>query len=420
MNRTVAILILIGAMGLLVASFLAVGYPVIHNQVQKLAVKLPHLHVRVQHEFLPYLKSKFHFELPPSFSAALSSYGDQLKEAAPAILKKVGGLAGGLVATTGLLVHSVLNLAMIPLFTFYFLRDFDKMVDSASTFIPTFRREHISKRLREMDQIIGAWFRAQVQIAFLLGLLYAIGLAIVFGVYGQGMESGFAIGLMAGILNIIPYFGFAIGFTTSILITLIDWHGLGPIVGVLAVFAVVHTLEGYIITPKLMGDKVGLSPVTVIVVLLIGGEVAGLLGILLAIPVAGAIKVLLPDFAHMYRRSTYFTGHVILPHQDAPAGFGPDEMDVEPDPIPYSGEDTPSEIYTGEATLKETVPASVSDSVREFREQLEKEEQAAQDAKELPAGEQPEKVSDSQAKEPPAPPSEPSATSSKPTPKDGD
>ncbi|CAN0558852.1 unnamed protein product, partial [Laminaria digitata] len=75
------------------------------------------------------------------------------------------------------------------------------------------------------------------------------------------------------------------------------------------VFAVVQGLEGYVITPKVVGEKVGLSPVVVIIVLLLGGELSGLLGVLLAIPVAGAVKVLLPDLIALYRRSAYFTGH---------------------------------------------------------------------------------------------------------------
>jgi len=118
-----------------------------------------------------------------------------------------------------------------------------------------------------------------------------------------------ALGVLSGLLNIIPYVGFAVGFVLSVLVVLIEWSGWGAFIGVVAVFAIVQGLEGYLITPKIVGEKVGLSPVTVIIVLLVGGELAGLMGVLLAIPVAGAVKVILPDIAHRYRRSSYYTGN---------------------------------------------------------------------------------------------------------------
>ncbi|MEM1348684.1 MAG: AI-2E family transporter, partial [Myxococcota bacterium] len=118
-------------------------------------------------------------------------------------------------------------------------------------------------------------------------------------------------------LNVIPYVGFAVGSLLSVLVVLIEWTGFGALVGVGVVFAVVQGLEGYVITPKIVGEKVGLSPVTVIIVLLIGAELAGLLGVLLAIPVAGAIKVILPDVARMYKASAYYTGVGLPATQEA-------------------------------------------------------------------------------------------------------
>ena len=116
-------------------------------------------------------------------------------------------------------------------------------------------------------------------------------------------------GTISGLLNVIPYVGFAVGFVLSVLVVLIEWTGIWSLIGVLIVFSIVQGMEGYIITPKIVGEKVGLSPVTVIIVLLLGGELAGLLGILLAIPIAGAIKVILPDLKGWYQSSSYFTGY---------------------------------------------------------------------------------------------------------------
>ena len=144
-------------------------------------------------------------------------------------------------------------------------------------------------------------------VAAILAALYAVGLAITFGLTGIGMTTGIAIGLLAGFLNIIPYFGFVIGFGLSILVSIIDWEP-AAIAGVLVTFAVVQGLEGYVITPRVVGEKVGLSPVVVIIALLVGGELLGLLGVLLALPLAGIGRVLLPDVLEAYQKSTFFTG----------------------------------------------------------------------------------------------------------------
>ena len=166
-----------------------------------------------------------------------------------------------------------------------------------------------------MDNVVGAWIRGQIEVSIILGLMYALGLAITFGMYGEaridGMISGIAIGMVGGLLNIVPYLGFLIAFVMAILLALLDWAGWEPLVGVLLTFAIAQTLEGYVVTPRIVGEKVGLSPVVVIIALLLGAEVLGLLGVLLAIPVVGSLKVLLPDLIDMYKRSDWFLGELV-------------------------------------------------------------------------------------------------------------
>lgn len=307
-NRTSAILITIVIMLLAGVGFFAFLYPLLAGQVSTVVKKAPGLVDSIQNEFLPWLQSKAKVELPATLSDALSKYGKEIQNAAPTLIKKVGNWGTSLVSQTGVVVASLLNIVMIPIFTFYFLRDFDKMRLSAAEYIPDYCKSFVIDRLTMMDDVVGAWFRGQIQVGLILALLYGVGLGAVFGFAGLSVFEGVALGVVTGVLNVVPYLGFAIGLILSVLVVLIDWTGIGTLVGVGVVFLVVQVAEGYVITPKVVGEKVGLSSVTVIIVLLLGGEIAGLLGVLLAIPVAGAIKVILPDVAYYYKKSAYFTG----------------------------------------------------------------------------------------------------------------
>ena len=308
LSRTVGIGIVIMVLAIAFGGFIAFLYPLIASQVVTVVEKLPGLVDVLEKDTIPWLKREFNYEIPPTVSEVISRYGGELKSAAPAIVRRVVEWGATLATQTTTVMIALLNLIMIPIFTFYFLRDFDKMKRSVAAFIPIYLYDRTISRLTRVDEVVGAWFRGQVQVALILAVMYGLGLGLAFGLSGHSVFDGIALGVLSGVLNVIPYVGFAVGFVLSTLVVLLEWTGLGALIGVMVVFGVVQGLEGYVITPKIVGEKVGLSPVTVIIVLLLGGEMAGLIGILLAIPVAGAIKVILPDLAAFYRHTVYYTG----------------------------------------------------------------------------------------------------------------
>lgn len=321
-GRTTAIVLLLILLGLGAAVFVLFLYPTIAHLIASVVERLPKLIDLVRLDALPWLERTFGFAAPQSISDVIHDYGNTVRAQLPTLAKGVSGWVAGLWGQTGAVVASLLNLVLIPVLTFYFLRDFDRMKAHAQGFIPLPQRPFILDRLGKADAVIGAWLRGQIEVAFILGVLYAIGLGAVFGWMGAGVMTGVAVGMMAGLLNFIPYFGFLVGFLLSIGIVLIDWSGWPPLAAVLAVFAVVQGLEGWVITPRIVGEKVGMSPVTVILVLLIGGELLGLLGVVLAIPVAGAIGVLLPDLIDWYRSTEFFTGEAPLDTEPDDASDG--------------------------------------------------------------------------------------------------
>lgn len=338
-NRTVGILLYIFLGAIAAAGITLFLYPTIARLIVSLVAKVPALVDMVQQEQIPWLEQKFDVRLPPTLREALTEYSGQVRDAAPGVMKKVGGWISGMITQTGAIMSSLVNLIMIPVFSFYFLRDFDEMKRKSLVLLPEFRRDFLLARLRLMDAVVGEWFRGQLQVAGILGVLYSIGLTAVFASVGIEWTSGIAVGIVVGVLSIIPYFGVLIGIILTALIVLIEWSGIGAVIGVGVVFLVVQLLEGYVITPKIVGEKVGLGPVAVIIVLLLGGELGGLLGILLSIPVAGALKVLLPDLLAYYQSTPFYNGVGVRPAFAVNISLvknsaGPDGLDDEIDGMP--------------------------------------------------------------------------------------
>lgn len=198
-------------------------------------------------------------------------------------------------------VNTLLNLVLVPVFTFYFLRDFDRLKMLPLELVPPRHRTVVLDKASAMDAVVGEWVRGQIQVALILAVLYAVGLGLI------GLKLGVFIGLFAGVLNIVPYLGGAIGIGLSLLMALI--YGDDPVqmmILVAVVFAVVQGLEGYLITPRLVGEKVGMSPVMVMAVLLVGGSLFGFFGLLLSIPAVAAGTVIARDVFDVYRTSSFF------------------------------------------------------------------------------------------------------------------
>lgn len=316
-SLTIVMFLFAGLVG--VALFALVLYPTIARTIGSVIDRLPELAEILQTRTLPWLREQG-VEVPPTLSEAFAEHGETLKENLPSLAQKLTSWVGGVVTGAGSVVASLLNIVMIPLFTFYFLRDFDRYTAGAKEYLPVARRDVLLDRIAKADEVVGAWFRGQVEVAAILAGLYGVGLGALFGFLGIGTMSGVAIGILTGLLNIVPYFGVLIGIVLSGLLVLIDWHGWAGPLGVAAVFGVVQFLEGYFITPKIVGEKVGLSEFTVIVVLLLGGEIGGLMGVLLAIPVTGVVRVLIPDIVEAYKRSAFFTGELPYDLGSPPSG----------------------------------------------------------------------------------------------------
>ena len=206
------------------------------------------------------------------------------------------------------------TVVLIPIIAFYFLLDWDRMLDNMRRLIPRPYEKSTLHIVGECHSVLGAFVKGQFLVMFLLGTVYAVGLQII------GLEIGLIIGMVAGLASIIPYLGFAVGMIAAVIATLfqfgIDWMQL-VLVGV--VFMVGQAVEGYVLQPFLLGDKIGLSPVAVVFAVLAGAQLAGFLGMLIALPVAAIIVVLLRHARDCYEKSRIY-GQSPVVIQEAGAG----------------------------------------------------------------------------------------------------
>jgi len=214
------------------------------------------------------------------------------------VTSALAGLVSGGVA----LANLISLLVITPVVAFYLLRDWDRIVEAVDGWLPRAQAETIREQALEVDRILAGFVRGQSTVCLILGIFYAVGLTLV------GLEFGLIIGMLAGLLSFIPFVGALVGGAASIGLALVqfdDWISIGIVA---AIFALGQAIEGNFLTPKLVGDRVGLHPVWVIFALLAGGALFGFVGVLLAVPVAAVIGVLIRFSLQRYLESEIYRG----------------------------------------------------------------------------------------------------------------
>jgi predicted PurR-regulated permease PerM len=214
------------------------------------------------------------------------------------------GAVLGRIAQRGVAIINLLGLLFItPVVTFYLLRDWEKVLGAIDRALPLDHADTIRRLARESNAAVAGYVRGQALVCVSLGAIYGIGLTVV------GLQFGFVIGLVAGLISFIPFVGTLVGATLSIGMALAqfppDWLS---VVKVAIVFAIGYGLESNFLSPKLVGDRVGLHPVWIMFALLAGGALFGFVGVLVAVPVAAVIGVLVRHLLGRYRESAIYRG----------------------------------------------------------------------------------------------------------------
>ena len=215
-------------------------------------------------------------------------------------MKIAGKILKGLMSNGFALINLISLLLIMPVVTFYMLRDWDDFVEKFEALLPKKSKKGIMEGLKEIDKIIAGFIRGQLSVCLILGLFYSIGLKLV------GLELGLLIGFIAGIISFIPYVGSITGFVLGCVLAFAQYGDVAHVLYVVAVFMLGQFIEGNFLTPKLVGESVGLHPVWVMFALLAGGVLLGFLGLMLAVPLAAIIGVLVRYGIKRYKQSSLY------------------------------------------------------------------------------------------------------------------
>lgn len=284
LGRTLAVSVVFLVMLLVLGGVLMLLVPLIERQVLRLVNSLPDWAAWAQEEAAPWLEARLGISLA-SFDT------DQLARLAREHIASAGGVAALVVkqvSRSGVaLLAGLANLVLVPVVTFYLLRDWHGLVARLHALLPRSVEPVVARLARDSDTVLGGFLRGQLSVMVVLGTVYAVGL------WAVGISVGPLIGMIAGLVSFVPYLGFIIGLAAGLVAALVQHHDWLHVFLVLGVFGVGQLLESYLLTPRLVGDKIGLHPVGVIFAVLAGGQLFGFTGVMLALPVAAVIMVVL-------------------------------------------------------------------------------------------------------------------------------
>lgn len=311
LSRTMGVVVVFAAMTLLVALVLLLLVPMLVRQVAHLVEQLP--------RYVEWLRAQVEPLLVRYAGLAPGHLdGKQVVDLLQAHWREAGGVAAGVVGAVTksgtTLLGWLANLLVIPVVIFYLLRDWDVLIARVHELLPRHLEPTVSRLARDSDSVLGAFLRGQMLVMLALGVVYTLGL------WAVGIDLALLIGMGAGLVSFVPYMGSIVGIGAGVIAAFVqyqDW--LHPVL-VMGVFALGQTLEGTVLTPKLVGDRIGMHPVAVIFAVLAGGQLFGFLGILVALPVAAVAMVLLRHAHERYLASGLYGGATGTGNPSPPVG----------------------------------------------------------------------------------------------------
>lgn len=295
--RALAVLGVIVGLGALLALLMLMLVPTVYREAVLMIARFPELLEMLNNRLLPWLGQRLGTELTLD-TASLKGWMGEYRETAqgmlPALLERAreGGLA---------LIAFVANLALIPIVMFYLLQEWPRILGALQTVIPRPMLPRTMRILGDIDKVLSEFLRGQLSVMFLLAVFYSVGLWIA------GLKFALPVGVITGLLAFIPFVGFGGGLVLAVLAALLQAEGWQLLIGVAVVFGIGQLLESYVLTPYLVGERIGLHPLAVIFSLMAFGQLFGFVGMLIALPASAAILVGLREL-----RSAWFASPVYL------------------------------------------------------------------------------------------------------------
>jgi predicted PurR-regulated permease PerM len=273
--------------------------PQLEDQISKLLKQIPVYIEWTKSTLLPWFNERFgeYFNFS-DLGQIQSLLSENWKAAGGTILGMLGKVSQSGITLLGWAA----NIVLIPVLTFYLLRDWDNLMAGTHALLPRSIEPTVTRLAVESDEMLGNFLRGQILVMIALGIIYTTGLMII------GLDFALLIGMFAGLVSFVPYLGLIVGILFAGIAAIMQFKGIDMLHWVALVFIVGQLVEGMFLTPKLVGDKIGMHPVAVIFAIMAGGQLYGFFGILVALPVASVVMVLVRHALQRYRTSGIYTG----------------------------------------------------------------------------------------------------------------
>lgn len=297
--RAAGIVVVLFVFLLLATAVALLVIPGVVREVVLFAKELPEKLERLWVQIEPWLKQNG-INPPHSLKDAYAQLGIDSKQIAEKAAAPAGDVLGAVFSSAAGILGALANGLIIPVIAFYLLHDWDRMMAAIRDLIPHRVRGEVVEIAQEVDEVLGNFIRGQLLVMLLLAILYSVAYALL------GVRLAIPIGIVAGLLSFIPYVGGAAALGLALLMCVLTGTSWTQVGGVVAAYAVIQLLEGFLITPRIMEDKIGLGAVWVILALMVFGELLGFTGVLIAVPAAAVTKIFLIRAVNYYRSTQLF------------------------------------------------------------------------------------------------------------------
>lgn len=296
--RVLAVLLVIVAIGLLMVALALLLIPVLYREGLTLVARLPELVEMFNAEVAPRLQQYLDFDLrldAGQFRQLIAEHWSSAQDLVPIVLGhlKTGGMA---------MANLVINLLLVPLVMFYLLQEWPRLLQALQDLVPRPWLERTMRIMSDIDSVLSEFLRGQLSVMMLLAVFYSVGLWLA------GLNFALPVGVLTGLLVFIPYVGFGGGLLLAILAALLQGEGWSPLIGVAVVYSLGQLIESFILTPYLVGERIGLHPLAVIFALMAFGQLFGFVGVLVALPVCAALLVALREVRGAWVSSQVYQG----------------------------------------------------------------------------------------------------------------
>jgi predicted PurR-regulated permease PerM len=276
-------------------------FSMIHSEIQVVQAKIPQYVEYFQTQSIPYLEKTLHIKIQKHTQDYIKNITEKILNLSPGVAESLTNFIANAFSKTLNFLLYLIDFFLIPVAVIYIMLDFEKLKKYIPRIAPAKFQEAFIRHLGEVDRILSGFISGQLLIAFILAVLDMIGLTLI------GLDLSVVLGLFSGMINIIPYVGVLTGGFISTLFAIFKFHDFIHPLLVVLLFLAGHLLDGYFLSPKMVGHKIGLHPIMVIFALLAGGKFFGVIGLLFAVPVAAILNYILAAGFEAYRKSSFYS-----------------------------------------------------------------------------------------------------------------